>query len=97
MTKAYRWRVAAVVAIGPFMAILDTTIVSMAILSSQKMSYTESILTPFAKSTEKRIFYRKICINTGKYLRKQAKRYRENADICTHFIVKKPQYKMGIL
>jgi hypothetical protein len=29
MTKAYRWRVAAVVAIGLFMAILDTTIVSV--------------------------------------------------------------------
>ena len=41
MTKAYRWRVAAVVAIGLFMAILDTTIVSVTLPQMQKAFHTD--------------------------------------------------------
>ena len=41
MTKAYRWRVAAVVAIGLFMAILDTTIVSVTLPETQKAFHTD--------------------------------------------------------
>ena len=37
MTKASRWRVVAVVAIGLFMAILDTTIVSVTLPQVQKV------------------------------------------------------------
>jgi FtsH-binding integral membrane protein len=39
--KAYRWRVAAVVAIGLFMAILDTTIVSVTLPQMQKAFHTD--------------------------------------------------------
>ncbi len=41
MTKAYRWRVAAVVAIGLFMAILDNTIVSVTLPQMQKAFHTD--------------------------------------------------------
>jgi len=41
MTKASRWRVAAVVAIGLFMAILDTTIVSVTLPQMQKAFHTD--------------------------------------------------------
>src|SRR6202049_4681802 len=41
MTKGYRWRVAAVVAIGLFMAILDNTIVSVTLPQMQKAFHTD--------------------------------------------------------
>src|SRR5258707_2511074 len=41
MTKAYRWRVAAVVAIGLFMAILDNTIVSVTLPQMQHAFNTD--------------------------------------------------------
>src|SRR6266567_6013700 len=41
MTKAYRWRVAAVVALGLFMAILDNTIVSVTLPQMQKAFHTD--------------------------------------------------------
>src|SRR6202043_565743 len=41
MTKASRWRVAAVVAIGLFMAILDNTIVSVTLPQMQKAFNTD--------------------------------------------------------
>jgi len=41
MTKAYRWRVAAVVVVGLFMAILDTTIVSVTLPQMQKAFHTD--------------------------------------------------------
>jgi DHA2 family multidrug resistance protein len=41
MTKAYRWRVAAVVVVGLFMAILDTTIVSVTLPQMQKAFQTD--------------------------------------------------------
>src|SRR3989440_3439313 len=41
MTKASRWRVAAVVVIGLFMAILDTTIVSVTLPQMQKAFHTD--------------------------------------------------------
>jgi EmrB/QacA subfamily drug resistance transporter len=41
MTKAYRWRIAAVVALGLFMAILDNTIVSVTLPQMQKAFHTD--------------------------------------------------------
>ncbi|HEY6540079.1 MAG TPA: DHA2 family efflux MFS transporter permease subunit [Ktedonobacteraceae bacterium] len=41
MTKAYRWQVTAVVAIGLFMAILDNTIVSVTLPQMQKAFHTD--------------------------------------------------------
>lgn len=41
MTKAHRWRVAAVVVVGLFMAILDTTIVSVTLPQMQKAFQTD--------------------------------------------------------
>jgi EmrB/QacA subfamily drug resistance transporter len=41
MTKAYRWRVVAVVVVGLFMAILDTTIVSVTLPQVQKAFHTD--------------------------------------------------------
>src|ERR671937_723981 len=41
MTKASRWRVAAVVVVGLFMAILDTTIVSVTLPQMQKAFHTD--------------------------------------------------------
>ena len=41
MTQAYRWRVAAVVVVGLFMAILDTTIVSVTLPQMQKAFHTD--------------------------------------------------------
>src|ERR1051326_2395608 len=41
MTKGYRWRVAAVVALGLFMAILDNTIVSVTLPQMQKAFHTD--------------------------------------------------------
>src|SRR5258706_3011036 len=41
MTKGYRWRVAAVVALGVFMAILDNTIVSVTLPQMQKAFHTD--------------------------------------------------------
>jgi EmrB/QacA subfamily drug resistance transporter len=41
MTQGYRWRVAAVVAIGLFMAILDNTIVSVTLPQMQKAFHTD--------------------------------------------------------
>lgn len=41
MTTAYRWRVAAVVALGLFMAILDNTIVSVTLPPMQKAFHTD--------------------------------------------------------
>src|SRR2546421_12181537 len=41
MTKASRWRVAAVVVVGLFMAILDTTIVSVTLPQMQKVFHTD--------------------------------------------------------
>jgi EmrB/QacA subfamily drug resistance transporter len=41
MTKGYRWRVAAVVAVGLFMAILDNTIVSVTLPAMQKAFHTD--------------------------------------------------------
>ena len=41
MTKAFRWRVAAVVVVGLFMAILDTTIVSVTLPQMQKAFHTD--------------------------------------------------------
>src|SRR5579872_4164046 len=41
MTKAYRWRVAAVVVVGLFMAILDTTIVSVTLPQMQRAFHTD--------------------------------------------------------
>ncbi len=41
MTQRYRWRVAAVVAIGLFMAILDNTIVSVTLPQMQKAFHTD--------------------------------------------------------
>src|SRR6266568_6034530 len=41
MTKGYRWRVAAVVSLGLFMAILDNTIVSVTLPQMQKAFHTD--------------------------------------------------------
>jgi hypothetical protein len=41
MTQASRWRVAAVVVVGLFMAILDTTIVSVTLPQMQKAFHTD--------------------------------------------------------
>src|SRR5947207_14076092 len=41
MTKGYRWRVAAVVSLGLFMAILDSTIVSVTLPQMQKAFHTD--------------------------------------------------------
>ena len=41
MTKRYRWQVAAVVALGLFMAILDNTIVSVTLPQMQKAFHTD--------------------------------------------------------
>src|SRR6266700_6913138 len=41
MTQGYRWRVAAVVALGLFMAILDNTIVSVTLPQMQKAFHTD--------------------------------------------------------
>jgi fucose permease len=41
MTKAYRWRVAVVVAIGLFMSVLDTTIVSVTLTQMQMAFHTD--------------------------------------------------------
>jgi hypothetical protein len=41
MTKAYSWRVAAVVVVGLSMAILDTTIVSVTLPQMQKAFHTD--------------------------------------------------------
>ena len=51
MTKTYRWRVAAVVVVGLFMAILDTTIVSVTLPQMQKAFHTDFETITWVAST----------------------------------------------
>jgi EmrB/QacA subfamily drug resistance transporter len=50
MTKAYRWRVATVVVVGLFMAILDTTIVSVTLPQMQKAFHTDFVTITWVAS-----------------------------------------------
>src|SRR5215470_2666228 len=50
MTQGYRWRVAAVVALGLFMAILDNTIVSVTLPQMQKAFHTDFVTITWVAS-----------------------------------------------